>query len=78
MRMHQCEQPGSWTVRGNWQGGLGIYSGTWDTGVRELGLSSRYPDANMAPPMIQIAVADYGYRVHRWGWGCFKTLGYPP
>jgi len=67
----RCETGARWAGLGStYQGGLGIYWSTWDWGARELGLERRYPDAGDAPPLVQIRVADYGYRVHGWRWGC--------
>ena len=67
----QCETGGRWRGLGPiYQGGLGIYWATWDWWARELGLLARYPDAGDAPELVQIRVADYGYRIHRGYWGC--------
>ena len=67
----RCETGSHWRGLGStFQGGLGIYSATWDWWARELGLELRYPDAGDAPPLVQIRVADYGFRVHHGYWGC--------
>ena len=67
----RCETGSHWRGLGpTYQGGLGIYWATWDWWARELGLERRYPDAGLAPALVQIRVADYGYRVHRGYWGC--------
>jgi hypothetical protein len=67
----KCETGSSWRGLGStYQGGLGIYSRTWDWWAGELGLDRRYPDAGDAPRLVQIRVADYGRRVHNGGWGC--------
>jgi hypothetical protein len=77
-RIHNCEQPSTWSMGGTYQGGLGMYWSTWDWWAGELGLARRYPDAGHAPPIVQMRVADYGYRAHRGYWGCFRHVGYPP
>lgn len=78
-RLHECEQPSSWHVHGpTYRGGLGIWAGNWPVWAGELGLLRRYPRADDAPPLVQIRVADYGYRRHRAFWGCFRVVGYPP
>ena len=41
-----------------------------NVGARGLGLQGRYPNAADAPRLVQIRVADYGYRVHHGYWGC--------
>lgn len=67
----QCETGGNWDAAGpTYQGGLGIYWSTWNWWAGELGLRDDYPDADDAPRMVQIRVADYGYRVHSGYWGC--------
>lgn len=79
LKIHRCEQPSSWTVGGTFQGGLGIYYANWDRWAGKLGLSRRYPDAGMAPPAVQIMVADWAYRNEspRPYWGCFARVGRP-
>lgn len=70
-RVAQCETGSRWAGLGSvYQGGLGIYYQTWDWWAKELGLWSQYPDAGMAPRLVQIRVADYGRRKHRGYWGC--------
>jgi hypothetical protein len=67
----RCETGSRWQGLGStYQGGLGIYWSTWDWWAKELGLWSQFPDAGMAPRLVQIRVADYGRRVHRGYWGC--------
>ena len=69
----QCETGSHWRGLGpTYQGGLGIYSSTWDWWAGELGLDRRYPDAGDAPRLVQIRVADYGRRVHAGAWGCIR------
>lgn len=86
-RLHECEQPSSWHVHGpakskpghpSYPGGLGVLAENWTWAAGELGLVRRYPTADKAPPLVQIRVADYAYRAHRWYWGCFRVVGYPP
>lgn len=70
-RVAECETGGAWRGLGSvYQGGLGIYYRTWDWWAKELGLWSQYPDAGLAPRLVQIRVADYGRRIHRGYWGC--------
>jgi hypothetical protein len=72
-RVAQCETGATWSGLGStYQGGLGFYRTTWDAWAREMGVYDRYPDAGMAPRLTQIAVADYGYRVHGGYWGCLN------
>lgn len=78
-RLHLCEQPSTWFHPGpTYPGGLGIYWPNWVAATRALGLAGRYPSAASAPPGVQMAVADFGYRRWRWWWGCFRTIGTPP
>lgn len=67
-----CETGARWHAAGTYQGGYGIYAGTWDWWAGELGLLARYPDANLAPPRVQTRVASYGYRriAGRWPGHC--------
>jgi hypothetical protein len=53
-----------------YEGGVGFYWATWAAWARELGLLARYPHAYLAPPRVQIRVAEYGRRVHGGYWGC--------
>lgn len=53
-----------------YEGGVGFYHYTWLQWAHDLGLDRRYPHAYMAPPLVQIRVADYGRRVHAGYWGC--------
>jgi Transglycosylase-like domain len=76
-RVARCETGGNWQMRGStYSGGLGFYNGTWSWWARELGVVSRYPTANLAPRLVQIRVAEYGYRVHRGYWGCISNQRY--
>jgi hypothetical protein len=79
-RMHRCEQPDAWShfQFREYKGGLGMSNGAWNWWARELGLLRRYPTAGHAPPLVQIRVADYGWRKYRGNWGCMRTIGYPP
>ena len=79
-RMHNCEQPDSWShlYYREYKGGLGISNGAWNWWAGELGLLRRYPTAGHAPPIVQIRVADFGWRKYRGNWGCMHTIGYPP
>jgi len=70
-RVAECETHSTWRGLGHtYQGGLGFYWSTWDWWARELGLLRQYPDAGLAPRLVQIRVADYGRRVHGGYWGC--------
>lgn len=70
-RVAHCETQSHWRGLGStYQGGLGFFYTTWDWWARELGLAHRYPDAGLAPRLVQIRVADYGRRVHHGYWGC--------
>ena len=72
-RVAACETHGTWSGLGStYQGGLGFYRTTWDWWARETGYYGRYPDAGMAPRLVQIEVADYGYRHYGNGWGCIR------
>lgn len=55
-----------------YEGGVGFYFGTYATWARELGLYVRYPHAYLAPRLVQIAVAEYGYTVHNGFWGSIE------
>lgn len=57
-----------------YQGGVGFYHGTWDWWAKELKIHSRYPEAYKAPMLIQIMVADYGWKKHRGYWGCMSKV----
>jgi hypothetical protein len=77
--LHNCEQPSGWHGGfPRYPGGLGIYEPNWRSAARELGLLRRYPNGASAPILVQVRVADYGYRAHRWYWSCFASVGYPP
>ena len=56
-----------------YEGGVGFYSGTWSLWAGELGLSRLYPHAYLAPPPIQVRVAEYGL-AHGGYWGCNRRL----
>jgi hypothetical protein len=79
-RIHQCEQPDAWSHLqfSEYSGGLGISNGAWDWWAGELGLTKRYPTAGHAPRLVQIRVADYGWRIHRGSWPSMNKCGYPP
>jgi hypothetical protein len=51
------------------EGGVGFYSGTWSLWAGELGLLRLYPHAYLAPPAVQVRVAEYGF-AHGGYWGC--------
>lgn len=80
--LHHCEQPDSWShlQYREYKGGLGISNGAWNWWAGELGLLRRYPTAGHAPPLVQVRVADYGWRRYRGNWGCMRhpDVGYPP
>jgi len=51
------------------EGGVGFFSPTWKLWAGELGLLPLYPHAYLAPPGVQVRVAEYGFA--RGGyWGC--------
>lgn len=79
MKIHNCEQPGSWTTKGTYQGGLGIWYGNWDKWSTHFKVHYIWPDAGDAPPSIQITIADWAYRHDSPTpyWGCFATVGRP-
>lgn len=70
-KVQRCEEPiTGWSTRGStYSGGVGFYNATWSKWATELGLGARYPNAADAPMLVQIRVADYGYRVHHGYWG---------
>ncbi len=53
-----------------YEGGLGFSTTVWRLWAGELGLITLYPHAYEAPPLVQIRVADYGWRAHNGYWGC--------
>jgi hypothetical protein len=75
----QCETGGRW----NWgaqhrageghrfEGGLGIYSGTWTVWRQQVGVS--YVHAYQAPPAVQVRVAAWGL-AHGGYWGCLRHM----
>jgi hypothetical protein len=74
-RVADCETGSTWRGLGaTYQGGLGFYWATWDWWARELGLQARYPDAGLAPRLVQIRVAKYGRLEHRGYWGCLERV----
>ena len=78
-KIHRCEQPAGWgMVNRYYPGGLGISVGAWNWWAGELGLLKRYPNGAVAPMLVQIQVADYGWRVHRGMWTSMSRCGYPP
>lgn len=74
--MQRCEEPiTGWTTRGSrYEGGVGFAVSTWSLWAGQLGIAGRYPHAWMAPPLVQIAVAEYGYQ-HRGYWGTIEPHG---
>jgi hypothetical protein len=52
------------------EGGVGFSALMWKVWAGELNLLVRYPHAYSAPPLVQIAVAQYGATVHKAQWGC--------
>lgn len=52
-----------------YEGFAGFYWGTWRLWAGQLGLLARYPHAYVAPPTVQIVVAQYGLE-HGGYWGC--------
>lgn len=56
-----------------YEGGVGFYWVTWRTWARELGLLRRFPHAYMAPRLVQVRVAEYGFVVHGGYWGCVAS-----
>lgn len=73
LRIHQCEQPDSWTVHGRFGngmmggGGLGLSDAAWvEWGGLQYG-----PHAGTADPLDQMRVASVGYGRHGGSpWGC--------
>ena len=53
------------------EGGLGIYSGTWTLWRAQTGVS--FAHAYQAPPEVQVAVASWGL-VHGGYWGCLRHV----
>lgn len=78
-RIHLCEQPASWHGGyPKYPGGLGMSVGAWNWWAGELGLLKQYPTGAHAPMLVQIRVADYGWRAHRGLWTSMPRCGYPP
>lgn len=75
-RVQGCEEGVTgWSTRGSrYEGGVGFAVTTWAEWSRELGLSGRYPHAYMAPPLVQMAVAEYGWRNGGY-WGTIEPHG---
>lgn len=74
--VQSCEEGVTgWTTRGSrYEGGTGMAVTTWALWAGELGLSSRYPHAWMAPPIVQMEVSEYGWE--RGGfWGTIEPHG---
>ena len=68
----RCETGGNWRMTGpTYSGGVGFYNSTWSMWAAELKLP--YRNAGHAPRAVQIAVADYGYRVHHGYWGTISN-----
>lgn len=79
-RVANCETGGNWRWGAQfrspiYEGGVGFAVTTWRAWAGELRLTGRYPHAYLAPRLVQIRVADYGYRVHRGYWGCIANGG---
>jgi hypothetical protein len=54
-----------------YEGGPGFYYASWEMWARALGVYGRYPHAYLAPKLVQVRVAQYGYE--RGGyWGCLR------
>jgi hypothetical protein len=53
-----------------YEGGLGISAAMWLQWATELGLAKRYPHGYVAPPLVQMQVAEYGVDAHGARWGC--------
>ena len=70
-RIARCETGGNWRMSGSiYSGGVGFANSTWRWWARELGLLSQFPNANLAPRMVQIRVAEYGLLRYHGYWGC--------
>lgn len=55
-----------------YEGFVGFAASTWHSWAGSLGISSRYPHAYLAPPLVQVRVARYG--LARGGnWGCLHS-----
>jgi len=75
-RVARCETGGNWRMHGSvYSGGLGFANSTWSWWASELGLLDRYPSADRAPRLVQIRVAEMGYRQYRGHWGCQSVVG---
>jgi hypothetical protein len=83
MRVGSCETGGGGPALWDWgarhrpnegteyEGGVGFAASTWRAWARALGLSARYPHAWMAPPLVQMRVAQYGLGLGGY-WGCLQ------
>jgi len=78
-RVADCETGGRWDWGARsrpgeghtFEGGVGFYASTWTAWATELHLAWLWPRAYMAPRLVQIAVAQYGYE-HGGYWGCVR------
>jgi hypothetical protein len=74
-----CETGGRWDWGARhrpgegprFEGGLGIYAGTWTLWRRQTGVS--FAHAYQAPPEVQVAVASWGL-AHGGYWGCLRDV----
>lgn len=72
----RCEEGGNWRFKGSvYSGALGFANSTWSLWAGDLGLTRWYPNAGDAPRLVQIWVADWGYRVKRGYWGSIEPHG---
>jgi hypothetical protein len=60
-------RPGEGTV---FEGGVGFSAYMWKVWAGQLGILTKYPHAYDAPPLVQMQVAEYGYRTDHAAWGC--------
>jgi hypothetical protein len=73
--LSRCETGGRWHQRGTFYvGGLGIYYRNWERWAPRVGVNK---PAWAATREEQIRVAQYGRRVDRAWWGCFRIVGLP-
>lgn len=56
-----------------YEGGVGFYASTWMLWAKAVGVYRQYPHAFLAPPLIQIKVAKYGF-AHGGYWGCIREV----
>jgi hypothetical protein len=78
-KIGRCETGGNYQMHGSsFSGGLGFANSTYEWWADELGFLARYPSADLAPRLVQIRIADFGYRLYRGYWGCMSVIGRPP